>query len=107
MIPKKKLTVTRTEKGSLDGGYFSEGVSTTFDVMATVQPASSRDLRELPEGEHYETVFKLYSHDYFQEEDSLYEADRVLINNSTYKVLKVSDWDNSLIPHRKILVTNA
>ncbi len=107
MIPRKKLTVIREEKGALSGGFYAPGVKTNFDIMASVQPADSKDLKMLPEGEHYETVFKLYSCDYVQEEDDIYEADRIIIYGKIYKVKKVPDWDNNLVPHRKILVVNA
>jgi len=104
LIPKKAIKVKRTPRATFVDGFPVAPVVSEFEVKASVQPAQERDLKTLPEGTHYVEGYVLYSHDYLQEEDSQYEADVVTIGTRNFKVMKVSDWDNTLLPHRKILV---
>jgi len=104
LIPKKNVSVKREARITVVDGFPIAGNISTFTIKASVQPATDRDLRTLPTGTHYVEAYKLFSYDYLQEEDSNYEADEVTIGTKQFKVVKVSDWDNQVIPHREILV---
>lgn len=54
-------TVTRTAVGAYDSaGRYTAGSTSTFSVVASVQPTSARDQVVMPEGIHYEDAVVVY-----------------------------------------------
>lgn len=54
-------TVTRTAAGTLSAGHYTAGATSTFSIVASVQPASGRSLRVLAEGRRGDEVRELYT----------------------------------------------
>jgi hypothetical protein len=54
-------TVTRTEAGARVQGRYTPGPSTTFEIVASIQPATGRQLRDLPEGQRGDETVAIYT----------------------------------------------
>ena len=56
-------TVTRTEAGTRVGnfGRYTAGATSTFEMVASIQPATGRQLRDLPEGQRGDETIAIYT----------------------------------------------
>src|SRR5262245_39232790 len=55
-------TVTRTLAGTFDErGRYTAGGTSTFAIVASIQPATGRQLRDLPEGQRGDEVIAIYT----------------------------------------------
>ena len=88
------ILVTRVTPSVLDAstGFFSNSVSSTFLITASVQPASGEDLLIFPEGERTKEFLLLFTETELNtaDQDTGQKADQVEFKNKTYEVKKVS-----------------
>jgi hypothetical protein len=86
--------VTRFSAGTTTNGIYSPGGSSTFNVIASVQPAAPEVLDRMPEGTRlndlktvFATVLLLTG-----DENQGLKADRIAIDGNDYEVISKRDW---------------
>jgi hypothetical protein len=89
-------TVTRPGAGTWTNGVFVEGTASTFQIQASVQPASARDLLRLPEGERTSDVIAIYTPTELrassQPDRTL--SDRITYRGALYELEHVEFWES-------------
>lgn len=86
--------VTRRPRGGYVNGVATTGITSTFSIQASVQPASGRDLERLPEGRRalsttiIFTTTKLITGG----QNSPNDADLVLIEGAPWEIQHVEQW---------------
>lgn len=104
---KQTLTVKRSDASQqITGHLLQPGTITTFTIETTVQPASKTDLDSLPEGRRTTETFKIYPDKELitADQPSQQNSDVVEYNGEDYLVIKVENWQNSIIPHYKAMM---
>lgn len=86
--------VTRRQRSKRVKGVAVQGLATTHDVFASVQPATGRDLMKLPEGRRSEETRVLYAIGDLQlgGQGASHESDRVSIDGETWEVQHIEKW---------------
>lgn len=69
-------------------GFQVEGTPITANIQAHVQPAESRDMRNLPEGQNLEETRAFWT------ETGLLVADRLTFGGTQFVVQRVFPWDD-------------
>jgi hypothetical protein len=89
-------TVTRRPAPTLVNGRAVPGVPATFDITASVQPASGRDLLRLPEGQRSIETCVLFTATQLlvAVEGSGNISDVVEIDGRKWEIQNVARWDN-------------
>lgn len=87
-------TVTRRAAGSVSGGIYAPGSSSTLSVKALVQPGEPEHLERLPEGTRLDDVKVVFSSSplYTQNEATGAPADLLSIDGKSYEVEAVRDF---------------
>jgi hypothetical protein len=88
--------VTRAGTGSFVAGVYVPGASSTFSIVASVQPVNPQDLLRLPEGERSTDRKAVYTTTELrtaEAEGAL--SDRITYRGSTYEVESVNPWDET------------
>ena len=77
-----------------------------FEIQTSLQPISGEDLEILPEGMRTKKGYTLYPNTELRtvDQSNNIEADKVVINDEDYLVIKIFPWQNNLINHYKCLV---
>ena len=79
--------VCRKAKGAYVDGFYSDGKSCEFDIVASIQPLTGREILQVPEGDRLREHFNIFSEFKMQVND-------VMIKDSLkYEVQKVEDWN--------------
>lgn len=99
-------TVTRTTDGGHDSkGRAVAGSASTFEITASVQPMSGRDVQLLPEGYHGKETQKLYTTTALVAVDASNEPDEVSIGGENWKVIMVKHWEAFGSDHYKAILS--
>lgn len=97
------ITVYSTSAGSRDANdRWVEGTETpATHTMTSVQPASGKVLKTLPEGERTDSMISIYDAEELKVADPVAGtvADVVLYNGARYKVIRVKKWNVGLLDH--------
>jgi hypothetical protein len=80
-------SVRRRAAATRSGGRTVLGAASTFSVVASVQPAGGRDLRNLPEGSRGDETFVVYAY------VELRMDDEVTIRSEPHRVVRVEQHD--------------
>lgn len=88
-FPTGTYTVTRTAQGSRTEGHYASGASSTFPIVADVQPVAGRELKDLPEGMRAEETLVVYTTSELRALSAANEADTIAIDGESYRVMKV------------------
>jgi hypothetical protein len=88
------FTVTRPS-GNYVQGRWVEGAAETLEILASVQPATPKELQRLPEGDRTKAVIAIWTTTELRTASSPpgAQADRVTYAGSTYEVQAVEAWD--------------
>ena len=110
LIPALKTgtayTVTRTVAGTMTSGRYSgPGAASTFEIAASVQPLNGKDLKAVPEAERTSHLRKLYTETALQTRTATNEADSVLIDGESHKVISVEYHEGFGFKHYKTVVS--
>lgn len=86
--------VTRSSPTSMLNGRRVAPSTSTFEIVASAQPASGRDLRRLPEGIRTRETMAVFTRtELFQARpEAAQEADRVAIDGASFEVQIVERW---------------
>jgi hypothetical protein len=90
-------TVTRTARGSVVRGRVQDGTETTFDITASISPATGNDLLKLPEGRRAVETRRLFTTTLLTVggQGEANEADSVSIGGADWLVQHVERWQDS------------
>ncbi len=95
-IAEHFATVTRRRRaaGAYVDGLWVDGASTDADIVASVQPASHRDLLRLPEGLRTRSTVAVITDDDLQTANEALKqaADRIVYQGEEWEVQVVDDW---------------
>ena len=106
-MKRKTLTVTRTAQNTIDNaGNVITGVSSTFEIKASVQPADRIQMEALPQLRDFKQIFTLFSNSelFTADAENQTESDIVSIYGKDYEVVTVEPWQNGIRSHYKMLV---
>lgn len=100
----RPISRVRYAPGSYVNGEWSEGSSSTTSIMATHQPATARDLRDLPEGQRVDAMRAVWSRSDIlgADETTGRAADDLVIEGEVWRV--VAAWHRSEAGFYKALV---
>lgn len=85
-------TVTRTAAGATALGRYTAGSTSSFDIAASVQPVSGRDLLALPEGLRADETRIVYTTTELRALTSASDTDAITIDGETWDVVRVERW---------------
>ena len=91
--------------GYVDGLWVDSG-ETPIAITASVQPATGKDMQNLPEGRRNGAVFAVYTSTEIKTAEqgpSPTKADQLVIGGVRYEALHVEPWQNNVIPHYRAL----
>jgi hypothetical protein len=100
------LMVTRKGPGFYKNGFYQAGIDQTLIINGSLQPLSAREIKFVEEGDRLKQLFKLYSDAPILTDDmrKLSGADRVRINDNSYKVISVEYWQGTALPYYKSIL---
>lgn len=84
-------TVTRYATGALATGVFTPGSSSTFSIVACVQPQRGREIKVGPEGQTGADVKVVYTKTEVRATPG--SPDVVTVDGDPFKVFEVERWD--------------
>lgn len=105
---RKPIPCQRPVAGSnVNGRWVSGGPATPFTILASVQPASGKDLLMVPENRRSGSVYALFTDTAMRtlDEEGQTQPDLVTLHDGVYEATHLEVWQNNVIPHYKILVT--
>ncbi len=77
-------------------------------ILASIQPATSKDMQNLPEGRRTRSTFALFTDTELLTSDdgaSPKKADQVTIAGDVFEVMAVERWQNNVINHYRAVVS--
>lgn len=107
-----EYTVTRFDEGENVDGVWVSGATTTFTIIACVQPATNlqrvvggADMRSLESNERTDNVRVLWTRTALHPRDREEDSDRILIDGRQYKVFRVEKWTYDGEQHYRVACT--
>jgi hypothetical protein len=101
---RRDLTAYRYSEGQYVDGIWQEGTETERTISASVQPTSTDDIELLPAGREQARNYTLITEDDLRGLTSA-NPDQVDIDGERYEVSAIQVWANSIIPHKRAIVT--
>lgn len=104
---RQSLIVKRFTGESYVKGRLVDGTETQISIKASVQPATGRDTKLLPENRREVEHYKIYTDTelFTAEKGSSQSPDRVVYEGNDYEVLKLGRWQNGIINHFKYMIS--
>lgn len=86
-----------------DTGMYVNGKSEKIEMVVAINPATGKDLKNLPESQRTSQAIKVYSNELLvtANENISKKADCIEWRGCDYQVQNVEDWTNTDIPHYK------
>lgn len=102
---RKPITLRRVSSGAIDeNGRPAAETETPFEVLATVQPATGKQMEAAPEGRRARGGYTLYTSTLLRGVETN-NPDRVLLFGQECEVFSVKPWQNlSSLAHFEALV---
>lgn len=87
-------TVTRTAPGTYDanGKFVAGATSTLAGVVATVQPVSGRQLRDVPEGQRGDELRVIYTETELWPRTPSQAGDRITLDGEAWVIVRAERW---------------
>lgn len=85
--------VTRKAASTYVDGKAVAGASTTFEIVASIQPVSGREILQFAESERTREMRAVYTETELFTRSSTNEPDKVSINGETFEVMRVEFWE--------------
>jgi len=95
MIYTQAITIKRYAEGSYVNGHYVQGVSISSSAMANIQPLSGAELLLLAKGDREKDTIKVFTNS----NTPFYNNDLITYNSTEYRMVKVKNWTDHLIPH--------
>lgn len=103
MIFRRPVTIERQAPGGFVNGLWQPGAIEAVTILASVQPASGRDMERLPEGRRQAGAVRIFTDATLQLEAGAQKADRIVLPQGTYEVAIADEWQNGIMPHNTYL----
>lgn len=102
---KVPIQVRRYGEGSWVDGYFVNGVETTLDIEANVQPLRGHELLTLPEADRTKESIKVYCVETLNtvEEVGQKKADIVIWEGKKFQAIKTMTYKMGVLDHTKTI----
>lgn len=102
-------TGTRREASTFVDGIAVPGASSVLNFTSSVQPLSGNEIETLPEGLRERANYWLYTSFELRtiNQQTKTPPDEVILFGKTFIVKKVEAWQNGVINHYKVLVSEA
>lgn len=98
-------TVTRRAASTYVDGRLQAPATTTLSILASVQPASGRDIQYLPEGMRSSKAFAVWtSTQLYSKVIGVNDPDQLTIDGDTYEVAGCEQWNASGAYWRALVV---
>jgi hypothetical protein len=85
--------VTRTAAGTMTLGRYTSGAVTTFTTNLGIEPASGRQLRDLPEGRRGDETISIFSPVELKTTMPGSEPDQILYRGEQWAVVTSKQWE--------------
>lgn len=86
-------TVTRTAAGTRVDGRYVPGATSTFPIDAGIEPATGRELEDLPTGRRGNETIKIFTDTQLVAEDVSEDPDVIAYRGELWTVVKASFWE--------------
>lgn len=86
-------TVTRTATGTRTQGRYTPGATSTFSVNMGIEPATGRQLRDLPEGRRGDETIMIFSPVELKTTMPGFEPDQVFYRGEQWAVVTSKLWE--------------
>lgn len=98
-------TVTRTPAREYDddGRLLAAGATSTFTILASVQPADPETIEDVPEGQSTAHSKLIFTETELRSRHTADEPDTIAIDGRTYRVHSVEKWDHWGETHYKVI----
>lgn len=93
----KLIPLIRSSSGSYANGLWIPAAGVEETLKGSVQQPTPSDLKTLPEARRLDDSVVVFTR------DLITEGDKLSLKGATYEVLKVSTWDNGVLPHRRAI----
>lgn len=100
-------TITRTATLPRVLGRSPPGVTSTFDINLGIEPASGRQLRDLPEGRRGDETIMIFSPVELKTEMPGFEPDQVLYRGELWAVVTSRRWEGFSEVHYEVMAQRA
>lgn len=107
LLASGSYTVTRRGASSYVAGVRVPPSSSTFQIIASVQPATGLDVQRLPEGKRNQESIKLWTPTELKSAERTQEPDLVAIDGASFEVQTCKRWDKLGNYFEVILVRSA
>lgn len=95
-----------TGNGTWTKGQFTASATTSFNILASIQPLSGNEMQSLPEGRREKEAIRLYTSTELKiAAEGGANADVVTIAGKDYEVIAVYPWRNGILNHFKVIVS--
>lgn len=97
----------RYDAGTMDKGRYVPGATSPITFSASVQPLSGAEKATLPEGIRERESYRLYTDFelHTSNEKEKKKADRIVLFNKTFEIVRANIWQNKVIPHYKAIAS--
>lgn len=92
----------------MSGKWQAGPVSSTFEIVASIQPLKAFEVLAQPEGFRTREMIRIYTKTVLQPtlEDQQRMGDQIVYQGRTYEIVRIEKWDWSFsgdLPHYKII----
>ena len=101
---RRKIVVRRMSGGELKRGRWVGQTETPGEILASVQPATVKDLQALEEGRRQRSSWVLFTSTKLNTIEAGQNPDRVVINGDDCEVVTCDPWQNGVRNHFRILI---
>lgn len=99
-------TVAREGSGTYVDGILQVGAADTpFSIVASIQPASGRDLKNLPEAQHGEETRVVFTTTELRTRTPAGAPDTVMIDGEPWTVVRVERWQHWGTTHYRAYIS--
>jgi len=103
MLGRRAVTLQRFPDGAYLNGVYQKAPPLTSTILASVQPASGRDLEPLPEGRRSTRTVKVYTDAALRTARDGKQADTLIIDGEEFAVVMVANHASKILSHTKAL----
>lgn len=103
---RQSHTLHRLSSGGFVDGDWVESGETDIPITASIQPATGKDLQNLPQGRRASSVFAVFTDTAIQtavQGATPTKADRLSIGGILHEAVHVEPWGNDVINHYRAL----
>lgn len=100
-------TVTRTVAGTRTVGRYTPGAATTLEIVASIQPATGRQLRDLPEGQRGDETVAIFTVTPLLTRSPTTEPDVVTYRGEPWTVVTSKLWESFGDSHYECMAQRA